>query len=162
MWMDVISTCDVGEDVEPDERLYLLSHRWALDSADTVVLVVDGDERAEAVLPMATASGLVAMKLGAFFGRRRDRQQKRPTDAYGIYRLLADLDVDLGVAESFVSAPRELLLDVCAATQRAFIDDVTRTRQEIRRIGDVVTRELTEDDLIEVGGRFLGRLRELP
>jgi hypothetical protein len=41
------------------------------------------------------------------------------------------------------------------------MDDVTRTRQEIRRIGDVVTRELTEDDLIEVGGRFLGRLREL-
>ena len=70
--VEVIGT---GTVTEPDlqglddrQILFVAGHRWALETATPVTLTDDGGIRA--TLPLARASALVAMKLGAIGDRR--------------------------------------------------------------------------------------------
>ena len=157
--VDVIETepIDDVEGIDGDELLFVLSHRFALDTAVSEHVIVDGEHRTEGDLPLATAAGLVAMKLGAYGSRPRRSSEKRPTDAYDVYRLLADLDDDGDVAAAILAEPA-LREAVRPAAQHILVDDATRTLKEIRKIGDAVTAGLTVDDITFVGERFVDRL----
>ena len=73
----------------PEDQLFLISHRWALDTA-TGTEIVAGE--AVARIAVATPSALVAMKSGAILrGRSRD-PRKLASDLYDVYRLLSEHD----------------------------------------------------------------------
>lgn len=93
--VDVIATMPL-DDVDIDqgvEELFVFAHRFALESADHVSVVLEGPEPIEGVLPLASAAGLVATKLCGVQGYRRP-PDKKATDAYDLYRLLDYLDAD--------------------------------------------------------------------
>lgn len=100
--VEVIGT---GAVTEPDldglddrQVLFVAGHRWALETATPVTLTGDGGVRA--TVPLARASALVAMKLHAIQDRRvTGGLDKRASDAWDIYRLLTDLDIEVTAAE---------------------------------------------------------------
>ena len=98
--VDVIDTESLQEEelhgIDPDDRLFLVSHRWALDTA-TEVQIAAGD--ATAAVRVATPSALVAMKAGAVSGGRRREPRKRASDLYDLYRLVLEYDRSGGTAD---------------------------------------------------------------
>ncbi len=72
-------TDDQAREIEPAlNRLFVLSHRWALDSATSCTIAVVASDVEETV-PVATPAALVGMKLHAIETRSDDR--KRASDA---------------------------------------------------------------------------------
>ena len=157
--VDVIETTTLGDiDVDdPLDELFVLAHRFALEDAEPVRLVVDVPEHVEGVLPLATPAGLVATKLCGVLGRRRP-PRKQATDAYDLYRLLEDLDEDGDVAVSVAAAGERLREAVRRAAERALLREATGLVRTIRAYGADVFDEVTVDGLTFVGERFVDRL----
>ncbi len=105
--------------LEPADRLFVASHRWALDTATRAVLVA-GD--ASATIPVATAAALVAMKSGALLGGRTRQPAKRASDLYDVYRLLAVHDRSTGIAAALAGAPWGLGAMVGAALRTRVLE----------------------------------------
>lgn len=139
--------------VEPERaRLFVLSHRWALESAQPLRIAVVGSD-VEVEVPVATSPALVAMKLHAIQDRNDDR--KRASDAWDLFRLIdltsGDSDFSNGLANTPVGLV-DLMRDV---VERIFRQDVTRTRRWIQVYGDAAWASLaTEDALIEAADAF--------
>ncbi len=124
------ATADELPDGELD-RLFVLGHRWALESAAPVLVRVVtagvpglGDEH---TLVVATAPALVACKFHAIADRRDARREKRESDALDLVRLIGDLVRTPLIGEQFATAPFDLAALVSLQTQRWLIDDATRT-----------------------------------
>jgi hypothetical protein len=132
--------------IEPDRaRLFVLAHRWALETATTCTITVAGTD-IEVEVPVATPAALVAMKLHAIQDRNEDR--KRASDAWDLYRLLdAHLWTDT-FSEAFGSAPGDLLALVHGSIERIFRTEVTRTRRWLSAYGEPSwADQLTQEDL---------------
>jgi hypothetical protein len=158
--VEVIGTSAVTEpDLDGlDDRqvLFVAGHRWALETATPVTLTGDGGIRA--TVPMARASALVAMKLGAIQDRRATGGlDKRGSDAWDMYRLLTDLDIGVIAAEvrSTVAPLRRAL---AAAATEILVEHAARTIGWLRS-GDAEMASLRADDLIAVGTDLVGRLK---
>jgi len=144
-------------DVEPDAaRLFVLSHRWALETASPLRIGVVG-RVIEIEVPVATSPALVAMKLHAVQDRNDDR--KRASDAWDLFRLI---DLTSGEREFFdqiADAPPGLVELVGDVVERIFRHDVTRTRRWIQVYGEAEWAALaTEDALIEAADAFAAAL----
>jgi len=140
-----------------DDRqiLFVAGHRWALETASPVTLTGDGGVRA--TVPMARASALVAMKLGAIQDRRAGGGlDKRASDAWDIYRLLTDVDIELTVSD-LRSAMEALRRAVATAATRILVERAGRTAGWLRS-GDTEMASVTADDLAAAGADLLERL----
>ncbi|MCU1346411.1 MAG: hypothetical protein JWL70_2677 [Acidimicrobiia bacterium] len=138
------------------EILFVAAHRWALETATPVILL--GDHGTRATVPMARASALVAMKLGAVQGRRAaGGVDKRASDAWDIYRLLTDVDVATTALE-IQSALPGLQQAVAAAVRDILVDHAGRTHGWLRS-GDSETASIRAEDLVAAGTDLLVRLR---
>lgn len=104
--IDVIDTESFQDEdlagIDLNDRLFIVSHRWALDTA-TETEIVAGD--ASASIRVATPPALVAMKSGAVLGGRRREPRKRASDLYDLYRLVLAYDRTGGIADALVAAP---------------------------------------------------------
>lgn len=161
--VDLIATGGVTESdlegLDDQQVLFVAGHRWALETAVPVTLTTDGGTRA--IVPMARASALIAMKLGSIQDRRRGRgggsqYDKRSTDAWDIYRLLTDLDISSTAAE-IRSALGPLRTAVATVVSEVLIEHASRTRGWLRR-GDAEMASVREDDLVGAGADLLARL----
>ena len=139
-----------------DDRLFVLSHRWALETGTACRLMVEA--AAPTTVDVATPAALVATKLHALGGRRRE-ERKRASDAYDIFRLLAAWDTEGVVAASLLSAPADLANLVASAVRAAFLDDASRTMNRIHAFGDA-DWNVTADDLAAVAEPFVRQLEE--
>lgn len=134
--------------IEPDsDRLFVLAHRWALETATPCTVMVTGSD-AQATVPVATVAALIAMKLNAF--RVRTDERKRASDAWDVYRLLHVHGSRPELAAVFSTAPDGLCDLVRDAITHAFRIDVLRTRQRVQAYGDpawgdVMTEEALQD-----------------
>jgi hypothetical protein len=150
------TTVDPAEavDIEPARaRLFVLAHRWALESATPVRISVVGTD-VESEVRVATAAALVAMKLHAFQDRSDDR--KRASDAWDLFRLIDRFGADPAFAGDLAHAPDGLLPLLRDGITRAFVDDVTRTRRWLRSYGDPEwAARADEDALVDVGELFV-------
>lgn len=111
----------------PDDdgaRLFLLSHRWALETASELAIsVVAGSETvAKVKVPVATTPALVACKFAAFLGRPERRAPKRQSDALDIYRLSRILISDVALFANFADAPHDLVALLARITRRQLSD----------------------------------------
>lgn len=138
--VDVMPTSPLPMTAEelPDgdlDRLFVLGHRWALESSEPVavrVVTTTESEPSEAqTLVVATAPALVACKFHAIADRRDARSEKRESDALDLVRLIGDLVRATAGADQFADAPFDLAALVSLQTQRWLIEDATRTARLI-------------------------------
>ena len=145
------------------DRLFVLGHRWALETAEalTIQVVSPGGSAAvePALLMVATAPALVACKFHAIADRRDAAAAKRESDAIDLVRLLRDLVRFPAAAEQFSSAPFDLTALVAAQAQRWLIAGATRTARLINLSVGAGDARLEADDVSTIGGLFISELR---
>lgn len=147
-----LNPADVAE-VEPERaRLFVLAHRWALESATLLRIGVTGSDL-EVEVPVATASALVATKLHAIQDRNDDR--KKASDAWDLFRLI---DLNAGshdFAGDIGTAPEGLAALMHAGVLRIFRAEVTRTRRWMQVYGEPEWAAVaTENALIGISEAF--------
>jgi hypothetical protein len=136
--------------------LFVLGHRWALESAESLRVVVAASD-VDAALPVATPAALVATKLHAFCDRQQD--EKRASDAYDIYRLLETRDREGEVTDATNNSPRGLAEVVREVMAERFIEGAARVVRYLKAYGDPGWPPIDSDDLRRVVGSFAARLR---
>lgn len=139
--------------IDDDDRLFIVSHRWALDTA-TESRIMIGAEAAS--IRLATPGALVAMKAGALLGGRPREPRKRGSDLYDLYRLLLEHDRTGAVAESLAAAPFGLGRLVASALRARVVAEPERASRWLRDSGPEI--EVGVDDLLDVVGPLVERL----
>jgi hypothetical protein len=143
------------EDLDDRQIHFVAAHRWALETATPVTLI--GDDGTRANVPMARSSALIAMKLHAIQDRRLvGGSDKRGGDAWDIYRLITDLDVDTTAKELRSMLP-SLIRVVIAAANEILVERASRTRGWLRT-GDAEMASVASDDLIAAGTDLIERI----
>lgn len=142
-------------DIDPADRLFVVSHRWALETATDTELVA-GDELAS--IRVATPSALVAMKSGALLGDRMREPRKRASDLYDLYRLVLEYDRAGGIADALGAAPFDLGHLVADALAVRVVEEPERAVRWLHDGGPEMGN-VTPDDLRDVIGPLAGRLR---
>jgi Nucleotidyl transferase AbiEii toxin, Type IV TA system len=147
---------DVSDIAAPLPRLFVLGHRWALESAESLRIVVAASD-VDATLPVAVPAALVATKLHAFCDRQQD--EKRASDAYDIYRLLETRDREGAIAEATNDGPLGLAEVVREVMADRFVDGAVRVVRYLKTYGDPGWPTIDADDIRRVVGSFTSRLR---
>jgi hypothetical protein len=158
--LEIIDTQPLAADVTDIDalpRLFVLGHRWALETAAPVHVIVSGTD-VDAVLPMATPAALVATKLHAYCDRHDD--DKRASDAYDIYRLLATRDAAGELADATKDGPPGLPQVVRDVMHERLFEGAARAVRYVKSYGDPIWGEMTDEDLRRVVGAFTARLDE--
>ena len=141
------------------DRLFVLGHRWALESAEPVtVRVVTTMESEPHTLAVATAQALVACKLHAIADRRDARREKRESDALDLVRLIGALVRAPAGAQQFSDAPFDLAALVSLQTRRWPIEDATRTARLISRSAGRGDAMMNPADIRTIGELFVEML----
>lgn len=130
-----------------DARLFVLAHRWALETATNLTIAVQAAEPVEATVPVASVPALLACKLHAIADRRDARAIKRESDARDIYRLGALIVRSPTVADSFATAPFDLAELAHAGVRRWLIDDAARVARWLASD----SRSVTTADIMTLG-----------
>jgi len=140
--------------IDLGDRLFVVSHRWALDTA-TDIDIVTGE--ATASIRVATQAALVAMKSGAVLGGRPREPRKRASDLYDLYRLLLEHDRTGGVAEALTAAPFGLGYLVGEALRTRVAEEPERATRWLHDGGPEMDA-VTPDDLRDVIGPLIDAL----
>jgi hypothetical protein len=166
--VDVMPTWPLVADELPDEelpRLFVLAHRWALESAEPLTVRVAGSTGSEGgpaepvSLDVATAPALVACKFHALADRKEARAPKRESDALDLVRLVGLLVRVGGSAAPLAGSPFDLSELVAAEARRWFVDDATRMARLMRLGEGSADASVDPDDIAALGELFIDRLR---
>ncbi|MFA5890830.1 MAG: nucleotidyl transferase AbiEii/AbiGii toxin family protein [Actinomycetota bacterium] len=155
--VDLISVGDYAVADLPEnagERAFVLAHRWALDGASRLTLVVTtsgGAVAAAVTTPVASVASLVAMKLASTRARRRGAQHKRASDVFDVFRLLSAHDADGSVARALQSAPGDLAPIVRDLASVVLVEEAVRSARWLQAAGDPQMQDVTAEDLRRVG-----------
>ena len=138
-----VSPSEAGGVETERARLFVLAHRWALESATDCMITVVNSDVSEAV-PVASPAALVAMKLHSIQDRSADR--KRASDAWDLYRLLDAYNRSGEISRAFLNGPDTLAELAEGALGSVFRTAVTRTRHWLvgfgaREWGEILTVE---------------------
>ncbi|MBI4728353.1 MAG: nucleotidyl transferase AbiEii/AbiGii toxin family protein [Acidobacteria bacterium] len=150
---------DVPDDARP--RAFVLSHRWALDTADSVTLAVarsSGDVVLRVRAPVASAAALVATKLQSALWRSEIRRHKRAGDIYDLYRLLDAHDAGGDVAAALAVSPQDLGALARELARRLLVDEAERSARWLRADGGPEMQGIGAADLRAVGEPLVRRL----
>lgn len=146
------------EGIPTKDALFVASHVWALDTATPITVVAGVDLDVRATAPFATPAALIAMKLHAIEDRSNSSgQHKRAGDAWDIYRILVDLDVDGSVRAAFAAASGTLRYLVRNAAERVLVTAAARTHGWLRA-GDDAMAAVTTEELRLVGRAFINAI----
>jgi hypothetical protein len=161
--VDVIATIPVDRVDLPEGvgALFVLSHRFALESADVAVIALDGPVRVEVQLPIATPAGLVATKLCGVQGLTRRPPEKKATDGYDLYRLLRELDNEGEIAAALREQGDPLLGSVHDAATDVLLRGGAGVVRNIAIYGGAGLPGLTVDELALVAERFVDNLEAI-
>jgi len=153
--VDIIAVDDYDPAQLPEDvaqRMFVLSHRWALDTATPVsVGLVDhaGVVLSTTTTNVAGRAALVACKAQSSLARRAGRAEKQASDLYDLYRLLqSDLASGRAVVGELGTAPGDLGPRTVSQLRQRFVDDGPRT---VRIISNLALADpVTVDDLAGV------------
>jgi hypothetical protein len=121
---------------DPLDRAFVLSHRWALDTAESQALYAeDLDASTTVTCRFASAASLVAMKLQSAPRRRGERSHKAGGDLFDMFRLISHPGLTRAIASSLRVAPHDLGGWCAASVEETFIDRAERTAAAIARSG---------------------------
>ena len=160
--VDVIATVPVHDEdltsFSASDALFLVSHRWAVES--TKKLHIHGDGGVSAVVPVAVPAALVAMKLHAIEDRKAARPEKVGSDATNLFHLLDAFDESGEVAEAVAAGALPLARLVSDAAQRVLVDGALRLARTLAQQA-TPQRPYGEDDFRFVGSRLVEALAEV-
>jgi hypothetical protein len=118
------------------DRAFVLSHRWALDTAENQTLQADYlDASSKVTCRFANAGALVAMKLQSAPRRKGPRSHKAGGDLFDIFRLMSHPALTRAIANSLRDAPHDLGGWCVASVVDTFVDGAGRTAAVIARSG---------------------------
>ena len=161
--IDLIAVSDYDPEQLPDdpkEAMFVVSHSFALATATSINIETLDTLRnvaARATAQVAGCAALVAMKLGAVNQRRGTSLHKRSSDAFDIYRLLAEHDRNSEVATTLASAP-DGLAPWCAHHAREIFDTNAEQTKRWLNNGSPDMASITTDQLRTVGTLFADAL----
>ncbi len=139
-----------------DDAMFVITHAYGLASATGLTIEAQGtsdDLTTRATARVATPAALVAMKLRAMQQRRAGAQNKRASDAYDAYRLLAAHDRDGSIARELAAAPDGLGAWSVTPARDVFDTNASQTRRWLAS-GSPDMASVTVDDLRTVGTLF--------
>ena len=167
--IDCIAVGDVpASDISPDllpegeaDRIFVLAHRWALDTAEDLTLIAeeDGEVVAEVRCRIATPASLVAMKLQSAPKRRAARAEKAGGDYLDLFRLTSHPDMTRSIAEALRHAPHDLGGWCQREIRRCMVDEADRTVGTIVRSGVGEANTPSVDQMRRTGQSLEGLLR---
>lgn len=140
--------------LDPGDRLFVVSHRFALETASET-LIVAGNVMAS--VRVATPAALVAMKSGALVGGRTREPRKRASDLYDLYRLVVEYDRAGDVADALTVAPFGLGPLVGEALRSRVLEEPERAVRWLLGGGPEMGA-VTPDGLLDVIGPLTDRL----
>lgn len=152
--VDVLEVAETDLNPLPEDatdRLYVLAHAWAVDTAGMVSLVVDDRDPVDVLV--AQPAALVAMKLQSAMNRGAT---KEATDLLDIIRLVTDPVTATAVVEGLQQADRQLRQDALLHGRHWFVDGMDLTLRKVRRIPEGA--QMTTDDLRLVAGLLTAAL----
>jgi hypothetical protein len=144
--IDVLQVTDADLDPLPDDptdRLHVLSHAWAAETATLMTLVADAPPPVDVLV--AQPAALVAMKLQSAMNRGA---AKEGTDFLDIVRLTTDPRTNRPVADGLQAAGQQLKDDALLHVHLWFEQGRDRTLKKIRNIPEGAGT--TQDDLVLV------------
>lgn len=111
--VDVISTLPLTPDyldgLDDATRLFVAGHRFAFDTATTMLIGTRGEDTDDVELPVATPAGLIAAKSHAVgHPRAKRRATKHGGDLYDVFRLIEVFDADGSLGHEVAAAPHSL------------------------------------------------------
>lgn len=155
-----VAPVDDAEIAELDgtDLLYVAGHAHALGAATPVrIVAADRGAPVTAVVRVAPAGALVAMKLHAYLDRRRVAgPDKRPGDLWDIYHLLLHLGRE--TASDLATASPRLCAVVADLTRAHLVDGAARARAVLRLSSDARYEAITADELRFVADAFIDDL----
>jgi hypothetical protein len=157
--LEIIDTQPLPTDVSDLatlDRLFVLGHRWAFESAEPLRVVVAASD-VDVALPVAVPAALVATKLHAFCDRQQEA--KRASDAYDIYRLLEMRDREGEMADATSNGLPGLAEVVREVMVERFVEDAVRAVRYLKAYGDPAWPAIDADDIRRVTGSYAARLR---
>ncbi len=160
--LEIIHAQPVGSEdldgISERERLFLVAHAWALDTATDATIGAIRDPSLTSTVPVSTPAALIAMKLHAIQDRRpAGGVDKRGGDAWDIYRLLSDLDRDGAICRAFEEAPDDVRASVRPALERVMVTSANRTQGWLRW-GDGAMATVSAAELRHVAAPLLDAL----
>lgn len=153
--VDVLEVTDADLEPLPDDptdRLHVLAHAWAAQTATPIRLVAEGIDSVPALV--AEPAALVAMKLQSVMNRGA---AKEGTDLLDIVRLTTDPAAAASVVQGLRGADRQLRSDALLHVRRWFIDNADRTLRRIRTVPEGA--QTTADDLVLVAELLAAALK---
>ncbi len=156
--IDCIAVGDVpASDIAPDllpegeaDRIFVLSHRWALDTAEDLTLIAeeDGEVVAEARCRIATPAPK----------RRAARAEKAGGDYLDLFRLTSHPEMTRAIAEALRHAPHDLGSWCQREIRRCMVDEADRTVGTIVRSGVGEANTPSVDQMRRTGQALEGLL----
>ena len=158
--VDIIETYPVTVDdvagLDEDGALFVLGHRWALETAAPVHLEAVGSGRSQIAVPVASPAGLIAAKShAAGYPRAERRAVKHGGDLYDIYRLIEAFDPQGQVRAALASAPAGLGPLVARVVQRELLDNPAAA---MRAMATSAATPLRLEHLVDVVEPFIAGL----
>ena len=143
------------------DRLFVLGHRWALETATPVsgdVIEQDGVTVTQSiVLPVATVPALVACKLHAIGDRRGASASKQESDAFDLVRLIGEIVRTPSGTNPYARAPFDLSELVISQIADWLLRNSLRTARLARSAG---ADWIEPSDIDALGRLFLSRMDE--
>lgn len=164
--IDLIAVSDYEPTQLPDDiddAMFVITHAYGLASATWLTIEAldsNGNRASSATARVATPAALVAMKLRAMQQRRANVLNKRISDAYDAYRLLAAHDRDGHIARELAAAP-DGLGTWCTTRVRDVFDTNVGQTQRWLATGSPDMAAVSVDDLRTVGSLFADVLDDL-
>lgn len=142
--------------------MFVIARTYGLSSATLLTIEARSadDVSTRATARVATPAALVAMKLRAMQQRRANALNKRASDAYDAYRLLAAHDRDGGIARDLASAPNGLGAWCISRAREVFDTNANQTRRWLGA-GSPEMAAVSIDELRTVGALFVDVLADL-
>lgn len=152
--VDVIEISDAElADLPQDEtdRLAVLSHAWAIETATPVRIraVGPGDARTEVVAHVAEPGPLIAMKLQSVMNRTVNKER---TDLLDMVRLTLDHNAGATGRAQLAEADPQLAEDARLHARRWFVD---RKDQTLRLIRELPEGADVDSDAVQLVGELL-------
>ena len=164
--IDLIAVSDYEPTRLPDDvgdAMFVIAHSYGLASATWLTIeTLDAVDNlaACATTRVASPAALVAMKLGSMQRRRADVLNKRVSDAYDAYRLLAAHDRDGSIARELATAPDRLGAWCVTRARDVFDSNAGQTRRWLAT-GSPDMAAVEVEDLRTVGTVFADLLEDL-
>jgi hypothetical protein len=163
--IDLIAVSDYEPDrlpVDVDDAMFVITHTYGVSSATWLTIEARDahDVATRAVARVATPASLVAMKLRAMQQRRANMLNKRASDTYDAYRLLAAHDRDGSIARELATAPDGLGAWCVSRAREVFDTNANQTRRWLAT-GSPDMAAVSIDELRTVGSLFADVLAHL-